>query len=59
MEVSALTGENVKKLFLTIGELENSKRTKFSIGFVHLHQGYNAKRFLLLVLQDCVLSLLI
>jgi len=45
MEVSALTGENVDKLFLTIGELEISNRTKFSIGFVHLHQGYNAESF--------------
>ena len=51
-EMSALTRENVEQLFSTIGELEISNRAKFSIGFVHLHQGYNAKSFLLLVLQD-------
>jgi len=43
--MSALTRENVEQLFSTIGELEISNRAKFSIGFVHLHQGYNAKSF--------------
>lgn len=61
MEVSALTGENVEELFLTVGELVNFEDVFFSrsvaeflVASVHLHHSYSVKR-LLLVLQACVM----
>jgi len=47
MEVSALTGENVEKLFVTVGELKPICFcfTKFLVTSVDLHHSYNVKRF--------------
>ena len=61
MEVSALTGESVEKLFLTVGELMNSVEVflnfcwfLFTFIIATVKKGH-----LLLVLQACVMSFLI
>ena len=61
MEVSALTGESVKKLFLTVGELMNSVEVflNFCWFLLTFIIATMKKSLLLLVLHACVMSFLI
>lgn len=54
MEVSALAGVSVEKLFLTVGELTSFEEVFFSrsvaeflVVSVHLHHSYGVKRFVI------------
>ena len=53
MEVSTLTGENVEKLFLTVGELMSFEGVffrrpvaEFLVVSVHLHHSYSVSYYL-------------